>query len=105
MKELRWFSEIDDTLWVGVAVDYATHVDTSLHLEIALISPERTPGILDNPVVHAIFNAVSNCYNCMVHCFYGVTADSRGENPASIIQKVILCIKTNSNGSMLVKCE
>ena len=49
----------------GLCGPDAAHVDSSLYLDVALVSPVWSPGVLPQPVVNTILSAVTNHHRCM----------------------------------------
>ena len=43
------------------------HVLAHFHLEVTIVTPVCTPGVLDEPVGNAIFDTVANGQNSVVH--------------------------------------
>jgi len=64
--------------WERIAFGHTTHVDSSLDLKEALISPVSTPGVLNDPVVNTVFGSVSYSNNSMVHIRWRILAYVRG---------------------------
>jgi len=63
-------------LWIRVADCNTAHVHASLDLEEALVAPVGAPGVLDEPVLDAVFDSEANDNDGMVDVVGGVLADS-----------------------------
>ena len=76
---------------VRVAVSDSAHVDATLNLEEALVTPLGAPGVLHNPVVQARGSIVSiaNGKNGVVHIHGAILASGGGIDSACVVTEVI----------------
>lgn len=101
-QELVLFGrKLCDSSWVSIALSDTAHVNVSLDLEVALVSPVGTPGVLDEPVVNTILSSESNSKDCMVDIRRSILADVRGINSRSVVSESINNLESNGNGSDL----
>ena len=81
---------------LGVNLDAAsTSVVVLLELDIALVAPGGVPGILDEPIVHAVLTAVSNDEHGVVD---DVAAGARAYDTGRVIpEDVLVSLDADSN--------
>jgi len=94
--------ELDYRCWVSIAFSDSAHINVSLDLEVALISPGITPGVLDEPVVNTIFSSETDSEDGVVDVRGRVLADIRDVNTSGVIFKSIDDLEGNRNGSDLI---
>lgn len=98
---MRNWVKSSDLLWIGVADSDSAHVDTSLNLEVAFVSPVNSPRVLDKPVWNIVLNSVSNSKDSMVHILSGVLAYLGGIDASLVVPEAVNYLKGNRHWSML----
>ena len=85
----------------GVANGDATHVDTFLHVEIALVSPLVRPGVLDDPVLHSVaIDSETDCHDSMVDVIGGILANFGYVGAILVVLETIDHLEGNRNWSV-----
>jgi len=77
----------------------AAHVDTSLELDVTILSPTGAPAVLDEPVVDSALPAVANHTDGMINLGGGGTSS---KDTSSIPAKGSLGFDSGNNSSVLV---
>lgn len=88
-------SKLDDLIWERIAHSDTAHVVSSLHLEVALITPVTAPGVLDNPVVHAILSSITDSEHGVVDILGSVLASFGGIDTSLVVSEAIDDLEAN----------
>jgi len=91
--------EINDINRIGVAVDYTAHIDATEHLEVAIVAPSCTPGVLDNPVILSILSSIADSQDSMVDVHRSILASGIGVNTGLVASKAGNNLECDRNGS------
>ena len=96
----QWRINLLNRLGVAIALGDAAHVDATLNLEETLITPDSSPGVLNQPVVKSRRSviSVSNGKHGMVDIIGAVLADCRIVNSSSDVREVISDLESDGNG-------
>ena len=84
---------------MGSAFSYQTSVCAPFHLHITLISPIRTPRVLNIPKIDFPFSSVPNDQHGMIHLLRTISTVSIYINPTAVVLKPLSHDKINSNRS------
>ena len=90
-----------NTLWESVTDGDSTHVDASLDLEVAFITPSCAPGVLDNPVISSVFCSVSDSKDGVVDISGGILAVLGGVNSSLVVSEVRDNLKGDGDWSVM----
>ena len=75
-----------------------------MHLEEAVVTPSSAPGVLDEPVVDAIFSTVADSQDCMVDITRAVKAHLADVDARAVVSEAIHHFECHGDRPVRVDC-
>lgn len=65
-----------------------THVDSSLDLEVSVVTPSSSPRVLDYPIILSIFSSISDGKYGMVDVLLSILTSSRAVDSGAVVTEI-----------------